>query len=129
MEALNRRVLDGAVHPLDLAVGPRMVGLCQAMLDPVGLADHAEAHRPGVDGVSVPWLLGELDAVVGENGMDLVRHGLEQVLQELPGGLSVSCCDELPRANLDVRSIPTKRKSLPSAVCISAMSMWKNPMG
>ena len=26
------------------------------------LADHVEAHRPRVDGVAVPWLLGELDA-------------------------------------------------------------------
>ena len=31
----DRGVLDGAVHPLDLATGPRMVGLGQAMLDPI----------------------------------------------------------------------------------------------
>ena len=30
-------------------------------------------------------------------------------------------------ANLLVRSMPTNKYSLPSAVCTSAMSMWKNP--
>jgi len=38
------RVLDGAVHALHLAVGPRVVGLGKAMLDTVGLTDHVEAH-------------------------------------------------------------------------------------
>ena len=32
--------------------------------------------------------------------MDLVGHGLEQVLQELPGRLSVSCCNELSDGEL-----------------------------
>jgi hypothetical protein len=72
MEALNGRVLDRAVHPLDLAVRPRMVRLGQPVLDAVGLADHVEAHGPGGDGVPVPRLLGELDAVVCENGVDLM---------------------------------------------------------
>jgi len=30
-----------------------------------------------------------------DNGVDLIGHGLEHVLQELPGGLSVSCRNEL----------------------------------
>ncbi len=37
------------------------LGFCQPMLDPVGFADHVEAHWPRVDGVSVPRLLCELD--------------------------------------------------------------------
>ena len=72
MEALDGRVLDRAVHPFDLAIGPWMVGFGQPVLDPVGLADHVKAHRPGVNGLPVPRLLCELDAIVGENGMDLV---------------------------------------------------------
>ena len=32
------------------------------MLDTVGFADHVEAHGPGIDGVAIPRLLGELDA-------------------------------------------------------------------
>ena len=46
VETLDRRVLDGAVHALHLAVGLRVVGLSKAMLDTVGLTDHVEAHWP-----------------------------------------------------------------------------------
>jgi hypothetical protein len=35
VEALDGRLLDCAVHALDLAVGPRMPGLGQAMVDVV----------------------------------------------------------------------------------------------
>src|SRR4029077_20233691 len=31
--AFDGGVLDGAVHPLDLTVGPGMLGLCQAVID------------------------------------------------------------------------------------------------
>ncbi len=55
------------------------------MLDPVGVADHVEAHRPETDRVPVSGLPGELDAVIGENGVNPVGNCLEQVLEELPG--------------------------------------------
>ncbi len=100
MEPFDRRVLDGAVHPLDLAVGPWVVGLGQPVLNAVRLADYVEAHRPGVEGVPVASLLGELTAIVGQDGVDLVRHGLKQVLRELPGGLSVSRFNELSNCEL-----------------------------
>ncbi len=63
VEAFDGGLLDGAVHPLDLTVGPGVVRLGEAVLDVVGLADHVEAHlaRPG--GVAVARLLGELDAI------------------------------------------------------------------
>jgi hypothetical protein len=76
-------------------VGPRVVGFGQAMLDPVHFADHVEADWPRVDCVPFPGLPCELNAIVGQNGVDLVRHCLQQVLQELPSGLSVACCDGL----------------------------------
>jgi len=44
--SFHRRFLDGSVHPLDLAIGPRMVWLGQPVFDPIGLADHVEAHLP-----------------------------------------------------------------------------------
>lgn len=86
IEAFYRCVFDRAVHPLDLAIArensppdcflilatPRVVWLREAVLDTVGLADHVEAHGPGRDGVAIPRLLGELNAVVGENGVDLI---------------------------------------------------------
>ncbi len=90
VEALYSRVLDCSFHSLDLTIGPRVVGLGQAVLYPAGFADHVETHWPGIDGVAVPGLLCELNAVICENGVDLVGHGLKQMLQELPGRLSVS---------------------------------------
>ena len=77
-----------------------MVWLGQPMLDPVGFAGHVEAHRPGIDGVPVAWLLGELDAIIRENGVDLVGYGFEHVLQKLPSSLSVSRCNELRHGEL-----------------------------
>ncbi len=95
VEAFDGRVLDCPVHALDLAVGLRMVGLGQAVLDPVGLADHVEAHRSRIGGVSIPGLLGELDAIVRQDRMDTVGNSLQQMLQELPGCPPVGFFDEL----------------------------------
>ena len=113
VEALDGRVLDRAVHALDLAVGPRVVRLGQPVLDPVCLADHVEAHRPGVDGVPVAGLLGELDAPrhclsdrwrsngsIGQDRVDLVGHGFEHVLEELACSLSVIFFNELSNGEL-----------------------------
>jgi hypothetical protein len=100
METFDGRFLDRAVQPLDMARRPRMVRFGQPVLDPIRLPDHVEAHWPGIDGVPVQGLLGELGAVVWENRVDLIRHGFEQVLQELLGGLSVRLCNELSDGEL-----------------------------
>ena len=50
--ALDGRVFDGAVHPLDLPVGPRMVHLGQSMLDVVLVADAVEDVLTIVDVLS-----------------------------------------------------------------------------
>ena len=42
MEAFDRRLLDRTVHPLDLSVGPWMLGLRQSVFDAVGLAGSIE---------------------------------------------------------------------------------------
>ena len=100
VEAFDGRLLNRAVHPFDLAVGPRMVRLRQAVFNPIGLANHVKAHWPRIDGIAVPRLLGELNAVVRENGMDLIWHGFEHVLQELPSSAPVSFFDELGHSEL-----------------------------
>jgi hypothetical protein len=46
MEALAGGILDGAVHSLDLAVGPGMFGLSQAMIDIITGASHVEGMNP-----------------------------------------------------------------------------------
>ena len=45
--------------------------------------------------VTIARLLGELDAVVGQDRVNLVRHHLQQVLQELPGRLAIGFLDQL----------------------------------
>jgi len=85
VEAFDGGFLVGAVHPLDLAVGPGMVRLGEPVFEVIRLAHHVEAHlaRPG--GVSIAGLFGELDASVGQDSVDAVGHGLQQMLEELPG--------------------------------------------
>jgi hypothetical protein len=64
------------------------------MLDPVGLTDHVEAHLPRTRGVAIAGLLGELDAVIGQDRMNAIRDGLEQMFEELPGGLAICLVHE-----------------------------------
>ncbi len=50
MIALDGGVLDGAVHPLDLAVGPRIVRLGEPVFDTIlmaGLVQAVDAHACG----------------------------------------------------------------------------------
>ena len=69
VEAFDGRVLDGAVHPFDLTIGPGMVDAGEAVLDAMLLASHGEhmGHVPGCGSVGVTWCKAELDAVVGEH--------------------------------------------------------------
>jgi len=46
VEAFDGRLLDGVVNSFDLAIGPRMVWLVEAVLDPVRLTDHVGPHLP-----------------------------------------------------------------------------------
>ena len=58
---------------------------------PEGCARPSRSQRRAtVDGVAVPGLPGELDSIIGEHGVNLVRHSLEQMLPEFPGGASVT---------------------------------------
>ncbi len=93
--AFDGGVFDRPVDPLDLAVGPWMAGPGQPVFNPVGVADHVKAHGPGIDRVSVPWLRGEPDAIIGQDRVDVIRDGFEQMFKELPGCLAVGLVYEL----------------------------------
>ena len=82
--ALDGGFLDRAVHAFDLAVGPGMSDLCQAVFDPILLATHVEhmGHVAGRRPVGVTRRESELDAVVGQDGMDLIGNGLDECLQK-----------------------------------------------
>ena len=70
MEALDGRLFDSAVHPLDLSVGPGVVRLREPVLDVVRLADHVEAHLALLCSVTVARLLGKLNAIIGQDRVD-----------------------------------------------------------
>ena len=109
--ALDGGFLDGAVHAFDLAVRPGMLRLCKAVLDAVFLAAHVEHVRhssaPSVHR-TISRREGELDAVVGEHGVDLVGNGFDQGLQEgRRRGPRRSSLTNCTKANLLVRSMAT----------------------
>ena len=54
-----------------------MVGFGQTMFNPVCVTDHVKTHRPRICCVSVSGLLSELDAIVGEDGVDMIGDGFE----------------------------------------------------
>jgi hypothetical protein len=54
-----------------------------------------------VDGVPVPGLLCERNAVIHQDGADLLGHGFEPVLKKLPGSLSISVGNELSDGELE----------------------------
>jgi len=98
MVALDRRVLDGPVHSLDLAVGPGMARLGQAMLNAALLAGPREgvqaveprlvAHGPVRLSFGFGFLVGrrvvdELGAVVGEHGVNRVRDRSDEGSEEV----------------------------------------------
>ena len=86
---IYRGALDRAVRLFNLAVGPRMSGLGETMLDAVCFADHVEPHWPRIDCVSVPGLLCELDTVVCQYRLEFIGHCLKEMFEELSGRLAI----------------------------------------
>lgn len=96
VEAFDSGVFEGAVHALELAIGPGMLGLGQAMIDVVLGAGVLEGMRPeqfatldgqldfrrGRAGIS---RRSEVGAVIGKHGVDLIRNGLEQGPEKIAG--------------------------------------------
>jgi hypothetical protein len=99
--ASDRRVFEGAVHPLNLSVRPGMSWFGQTMIDVVLGTGELERMRPE-DLASFHGFFdqrgcrtdvagtGEVGAVVGQRRMDLVRHsrdqGPQEVARHIPGG-------------------------------------------
>lgn len=96
VEALDGSVLEGPVHALDLTVGPRVFCLGRAVLDVVFSAGVFEGVSPEAfaichrlfdqrHGRASGTGCGELDAVVGEHGVDFIGSRLDQPQQKLSG--------------------------------------------
>ena len=85
MECPDRRLFDGSVHPLGLAVGPGMVWLCQSMFDAMLDANAIEDMRPEeAPGWSLTVLgqVGEGHAVIGQDLVYLIRKGRDDISEE-----------------------------------------------
>jgi hypothetical protein len=54
-----------------------MIWLGQPMLDVIGLADQIKSNLAECHAVPIAWLLGELDAVVCQDRVNLVGHLLQ----------------------------------------------------
>jgi len=116
VEALDGRILDGAVHPFDLAIGPGVLGLGQTMIDVVASTRHLEGGSPewlaalkhAFDIGNRPTLalgISEVGPVVGEHGMDLIGDRFDEVQQEVgrdpPCGLLVQLGEGELRGPID----------------------------
>ena len=102
MIALDGGVLDGAVHPLDLPVGPWMVRLGEPVVDAVLTADLVEAMDAHACGpaIAVFRQVGELDAIIGEDGVQVVGDCFEQRLQERDRGRTIGLVMKLDEGEL-----------------------------
>ena len=127
----DRCVLDGAVHPLDLAVGPGMIGFGEPVFDAVAVTDSVEGMSTEASRwpLTVPWQIRELDSVVGEHRMDAVGTASISLSRKSTAARMSAFSTSSTMTYFEVRSMATKRYSLPSAVRTSARSMWKKPMG
>ncbi len=84
MVATHGCFFQGAVHAFNLAVGPRMVRFGEPVFNAVFLAAHIE-HMGGVlrgRTLGISWRERELDAVIGENGVDFVGDSFDKGCQE-----------------------------------------------
>jgi hypothetical protein len=103
--ALNGRFFDRAIpltgkrllanaekHSLDLAICPRVLHLCQPVLN---LMVPADAVKDVFEGTRIAASICELDTVVSQHRVLPVRNGSDQLAQDLSGGHPPRLFDEL----------------------------------
>ena len=78
VEALDGGIINGPVHPLHLPVSPGMIDFGEPVLDVVLVADPIEDVAERIFAVR---LVGELDAIVGQDRVDGVKHRRDQTAE------------------------------------------------
>lgn len=79
VEALHGRFLDRAVHAFDLTIRPGVLDLGQPVLN---LMLAADPIKDMLEGMNMPLVIGELNAIIRHHDVELVRHGRDQVSHE-----------------------------------------------
>lgn len=129
MEALDGCFFDRPVHPFNLIIGPRMVGFCQKVFNPVGFADHVEAHGTRPRRIAIAGLFSELDAVIGQNGMNPVRDHTQEVFEEFPNRLPIGFPDQLCDSEFSCPVDGNEEVQLTSSGLDFCYVEMKNPIG
>jgi hypothetical protein len=83
VEAFDCRLLDRPIHPFNLAIGPRVFDPGKPVVD---LMLSTDTVKDVLEGINVLVMIGELDAIIGQNDVEPVGHGGDQVTQEGCGG-------------------------------------------
>lgn len=104
VEAFDGRVLERSVHPLDLAIRPWMLCVCEFVLNCM-LASNAVSGM--FDGTWDAGLDCRLDAAGVQHRVQPLRNSGSQVTQELGGGHLACILNESDHGNLLARSMPT----------------------
>jgi hypothetical protein len=76
IEFFDGGFFEGAVHALDLAIRPGMMGVGEAVLDTVLLT---HTRQDMLEGIVIPPAIAELNAVVRQDRVDLLGHGVDEV--------------------------------------------------
>lgn len=86
MKTVDGGLLDSSVHPFNLAVGPWVLDFGEPVIDPIFVAPHGEhvGQAGGCRAIGVTRRERELDAVVGQHGVDFVGRGFDQRDDLLP---------------------------------------------
>ena len=82
-----------------------------------------DAIKHHVEGITIFLPVGKLDAIVGQDGVDLVGNRSNEMAQELRSDGPRGPLMQLGKSELGAAVNSTKRYSLPSSVRTSAMSM------
>ena len=108
--------LESAVHALDRAIGPGVVGLREAILNAELLADPLESvhavdwtvfakgwrrrRSPPRLGSTAALELDEVDAVIGKHSVDVIRHEGDELVEEVGGDAAGGLRVELGESEL-----------------------------
>src|ERR1700722_12754765 len=124
-------VLDGPVHAFDLPVGPGMVGFGKPVFDSLDMAGAVEGMSAKTcrGPLSVPRKVSELDSLVGEHGVDAVRNGFDERLEERGGGSHICFFDEFDHSELRRSVDGHEQIELAFGGPYLGQAIWKKPIG